>query len=273
MTAHRDRVLELGPEPARLTTWVGSLWSHRHVLRTLAAKDFKVRYKRASFGIAWAILLPLVQAAVLIVVFGRLGLDDPGLDYLGYVLSGVTAWSYASVTFMAATSSVVDGASLTDKVWFPRALLALAPASANLVGLGIGVLLVVSIQAVRGELDAAVLLVVPAVLLLVSLVVALSLVSSALYVRFRDVRFIVQALTLLLFYATPILYTPERLGRLADALPFNPFAGAIGLFQRAFVDEPVQGWHLVGTGAWTVALLVIGVELHRRNDRTFVDLL
>lgn len=277
MTAGPDRaalpVIEITPTPVGAAGWARSLWDHRAVLRTLAVKDFKVRYKRASFGVAWAVLLPLVQAMVLAVVFGRLGLDRPGLDYVGYVLAGVTAWSFASLTFTAATSAVVDGAMLTDKIWFPRALLVLAPVGANLIGLGIGLGIVTTVQLARGELGASVVQVVPAVALLVALVTGLSLVTSALYVSFRDVRFIVQASTLLLFYTTPILYTPERLGGLADWLPLNPFAGAVGLFQQAFAGEAVPASHLLGTVAWTVALLALGVVLHQRRDRVFVDLL
>jgi len=268
-----SEVLELTPQPAGVGPWARSVWAHRAVLRTLAAKDFKVRYKRASFGVAWAVALPVVQAVVLAVVFGRLGLDTEGVDYLGYVLAGVTAWSFSALSFQSGTTAVVDGAALTDKIWFPRALLVLAPIGANLAGLGIGLGLVTVVQLARGELGPEVVLVVPAALLLVALATGLALVTSALYVPFRDVRFAVQAAVLLLFYVTPILYTPERLGRLADLLPLNPFAGAIGLFQAAFAGAPIRTGELVGTLVWTAALLVTGVVLHQRGDRTFVDLL
>lgn len=264
--------LELTPEPVGVGTWARSVFDHRSVLRTLAAKDFKVRYKRASFGVAWAVALPLVQALVLAVVFSRLGLDTEGLDYLGYVLAGVTAWSFASLSFTAGTTAVVDGAVLTDKIWFPRALLVLAPIGANLVGLAVGLGIVTVVQLGRGQLGVDVVLVVPAVAVVVALTTGLSLVTSALYVSFRDVRFVVQAATLLLFYVTPILYTPERLGGLAGLLlPLNPFAGAVGLFQHAYAGAPVGGAELAGTLIWTAVLLVAGVVLHQRGDRTFVD--
>lgn len=266
-------VHELTAAPVGLRRWTRSVWEHRAVLATLAAKDFRVRYKRAAFGVAWAVLLPVTQAIVLVVVFGRLGLDDAGLDYLGYVLAGVTAWSFASITAITATTSIVDGAQLTDKIWFPRALLVLAPVLANGVGLLIGLALVLAVQAVRGALGVEVVWLVPATVLLVALVTGLTMTASALHVYFRDVKFIVQAATLLLFYATPILYTADRLGGLADYLPINPFAGAVAVFQFAFVGAPVEWAQLVGTLTWTVALLVLGVYLQQRNDRIFVDLL
>ena len=265
--------LELTAKPGSVGQWARSVADHREVLVALAEKDFKVRYKRATFGVLWAVALPLLQAVVMIIVFSRFRKGTEGLDYTGYVLSGMVAWAYVAATVPSATSAIVEGAGLTDKVWFPRALLALAPVLANLVGFVVSLGIVSIVQVAREGLDVDVLLVVPATLLLVALVTALSLTGAALYVWFRDVRFIVQAGLLVLFYATPVLYEVSLLGRWAPMARANPFTGAVGLFQRAFVGVPIDGAALAVTCATTVVLGVVAVELHRRNDRLFVDLL
>src|SRR3546814_15013715 len=73
--------------------------------------------------------------------------DTGGWSYTTFVMSGIFAWAYVSGTAMAATTSVAEGASLADHVWFPRAVLALLPVSANGVGLVISLLvLLVAIQ-------------------------------------------------------------------------------------------------------------------------------
>src|SRR3546814_12839247 len=78
---------------------------------------------------------PVVQALVLAVVFSKIArFDTGGWSYTTFVMSGIFAWAYVSGTAMAATTSVVEGASLADKVWFPRAVLALVPVLANGVG-------------------------------------------------------------------------------------------------------------------------------------------
>lgn len=273
MSEETPPVLEVTSKPAGVGSWARQIISHREVLGALAVKDFKVRYKRAAFGILWAVALPVVQATVMITVFSRLGLDDDKVDYPGYVLAGITAWSYAALTIPASCSAVVDGAGLTDKVWFPRALLPLAAVLANFIGLGIGTAVVLVFQFVRGELTSTVVLVIPAVGLLGALVTGIALVTSALYVWFRDLRFIVQATMLVLFYATPVLYVPDRLGRLADFLPLNPFVGPISLFQRAFAGNEVDSTSLVVSAGYAVMLVAIGSILHARGDRRFVDLL
>src|SRR5438270_3014075 len=43
------------------------LWQSRDLVRMLARKEFFVRYRRASFGLLWAVGLPLFQAVVMAV--------------------------------------------------------------------------------------------------------------------------------------------------------------------------------------------------------------
>lgn len=268
-------VLDLGPEPESVRTWAGSVVAHREVLVALAAKDFKVRYKRATFGVLWAVALPLLQSAVMIVVFSRVTkVDTDGFDYTGYVLAGMAAWAFAAVSLPTASTAIVDGSSLTDKVWFPRALLVLAPIGANLIGLAISVAIITALQLARGGLGAEVALLVPGTALLVALVTSISLTAAALHVQFRDVRFLVQAGLLVLFYATPVLYPSSFLGSLEPVLAVaNPFVGVVQVFQRALASGEVSGTALAASCGWTLLLAVWAVRLQHRHDRLFVDLL
>jgi ABC-type polysaccharide/polyol phosphate export permease len=268
-------VLELGPEPGSVMSWLRSVVAHREVLLALAAKDFKVRYKRATFGILWAVALPLLQSAVMIVVFSRVTkVDTDGFDYTGYVLAGMAGWAFAATTISSAATAIVDGSSLTDKVWFPRALLVLAPVLANLIGLAIAVTIVGLVQVARTGVHLHLLLLVPATALLVALVSGICLTAAALHVQFRDVRFLVQAGLLVLFYATPVLYPLSLLGGLAPvARAINPFVGSVQLFQAALAGVDPSGVAVGASAGWAVALLLLAVHLHRRGDRLFVDLL
>src|SRR3546814_20629797 len=82
-----------------------------------------------------------VCSSDLSVVFSKIARFDTGSwSYTTFVMSGIFAWAYVSGTAMAATTSVVEGASLAAKVWFPRAILALVPVPANGVGLVLSLL-------------------------------------------------------------------------------------------------------------------------------------
>lgn len=267
--------MELTDRPDPPAVWWGQLVAHRDVLLVLARKEFQTRYKRASLGVAWAVVVPLLQAAVLAVVFSRVVRSGGGQGYPTYVMSGIVAYTYFAGVLSAAVVSIVEGSSLTDKVWFPRVLLVLVPAIANLVGLVITVaVLVATMPAFGVALTLRLLLLVPAVVLLVAFTVGLSLVVSALNVYFRDVRFLIQAALMVWMYLTPIIYEIGLLHRLQPLVEANPLTGVVALFHMATVGSRGP-WAVPVTvsAATTVVLLVAGSEAQRRYDRLFVDLL
>jgi lipopolysaccharide transport system permease protein len=275
-TASTTPILRLDSRPERLREWFGGLWRYRAVLVALSRKEFKVRYKRASLGVLWAVGVPVLQTAVMVFVFSRIGQFDSGdFSYGAYVLAGMVAWFYMSSSILSGTTAIVDGAALTDKVWFPRAVLTLVPAAANLVALAVSTgTLLVALPILGAPLSPRLLLLFPAVLLLVAFTGALSLVLGALYVYFRDVKFMVQAAVLVWLYVTPIIYAPSLLKGTGRWLDFNPLTGIVGLFQRAAVDAPVpSGRAIIVSVAATIVLTLVGVSAHRRHDRLFVDLL
>jgi lipopolysaccharide transport system permease protein len=268
-------VVEVGPAPASLRSWLTAVWGHRDVLWMLARKDFQVRYKRASLGVLWAVAVPILQATVLAVVFSHIVRTPNKVPFGPFVFAGIVCWSYFSSATQTSASSIVDGAGLTDKVWFPRALLSIVPCLANLVGFGVAVVALLVVAPVLGApLTPWLLVLVPASLLLVGFTVALGLLLSALDVYFRDVKFLTAAGLLVWIYATPIVYPQSALGRLGPWLDFNPMTGIVDLFHLAVLGS-FEDWHraVIVTVAATIALFVAGIEAQRRYDRLFVDLL
>ena len=268
-------VVEIGTAPLTVRQWLRAVWEHRAVLWMLARKDFQVRYKRAGLGVLWAVAMPLLQATVLAVVFTRIVRVPSGVPYAPFVFSGMVPWSYFSATTLTAVSSIVDGAGLTDKVWFPRALLAIVPCLANLVGLIVSMTALVVLAPVLGApLELRILVLVPAALLLIAFTVSLALLLSALHVYFRDVKFLVSAALLVWLYVTPVMYPQSTLTRSGPWLDFNPLTGIVDLFHVAVLG-PFDHWQrpVIVTVVTTIMLLVAGIEAHRTHDRLFVDLL
>jgi ABC-type polysaccharide/polyol phosphate export permease len=271
--------LVVEPTPMSWREWFAQQWAHRGVLLTLARSDFHVRYKRASFGVLWAVAVPAVQAAALAVVFSRFVPVEGGFSYAAFAVSGVLAWGYFGPTLGIGSVAIVEGSELADKVWFPRSILVLAPCLANIPGLVISALLFISIlPLLGGEFDLRTALLVPAALLLVAFTTALSLCLAALHVYFRDVRHLVQASLLVLFYVTPIVYPQTALGGLGPWLDLNPITGIVNLFHFAAVGMP-EAWttdltrSIIVSALATIALIAVASEAHRRHDRLFVDLL
>ncbi|HEX6395270.1 MAG TPA: ABC transporter permease [Acidimicrobiales bacterium] len=270
------RIIELTSGPDTRFTWLSDLRRHLDVLMVLARKDFQTRYKRASLGLAWAVVVPVFQGLIMAAIFSRVVKSAGGNGYADYVISGMFAFAYFSQTLGTAVTSIVDGASLSDKVWFPRILLVTVPALANLVGLAITfAFLLAALPLLGGRYSIHLLLLVPALLLLVSFTTALALVLSALHVYFRDVKFLVQAALMVWIYLTPVIYPISLVHRFAPFVIANPMTGIVALVHLATLGTS-RGAVLVPLliSVGTTALLAIaGAEAQRRHDRLFVDLL
>jgi len=268
--------MELHPEPTRLQPWLREIWGYRDVISILVRKDFQTRYKRASLGILWAVFLPLIQALVFVAIFSRVGhFQHLKYSYPIYVLSGTLAWSYYSTAASVSSTAIVDGATLTDKVWFPRCSLVIVPVFSNLFGLFTSmVLLLAAMPLFHAHYTLRLFLLIPAMVWCILFAFGFGLCTSALHVYFRDVRFIVQAAVLIWFYVTPIVYPASALKSIGPYFAYNPMTGIINLFQYAAAGRfgPMGKGFLVSAVA-TVLLLVIGLHAHRRRDRLFVDLL
>jgi lipopolysaccharide transport system permease protein len=267
---------ELTPRPASTRSILAELWGCRDLVRILSRKDFFVRYRRASFGLLWAVGLPLIQAVVIAIVFGRVAhLRAGSTNYVAFVLSGLVGWTFFSTTLGFGCSSVVDGSSLTSRIYFPRMVLPLVTVGSNLYGYFISAVVIVGICfALGAPPHPRLVLLLPATVLMVALTTGLCLMLSALHVYFRDVRWVVQATLLAWMYVTPVIYPLEKVHSFAPLLWVNPMTGVIELFHAAIVgtsgDWVPSVWCSLG---WVALLAVAGVALFRRFDRVFVDLL
>jgi lipopolysaccharide transport system permease protein len=266
----------LTPRPGALTTLLRDTWASRRLIHMMARRDFFARYRRASFGLLWAVIVPLVQALVLAVVLTRIAkVRTPGVPFPLFILAGTVAWSFFSGGLGQATTSIVDGSGITTKIYFPRAVLPLISVASLIYGLLLNIGILLLLASAWGHWPGVRLLVLPlACLEMLVLTSAFGLVLSAVQVYVRDVRYLLDAVIRAWFYLTPIFYPLTRLGGLRHLVEANPATGLVELFRFATVGAD-RGWlpSLWWSLGWCAAALVVALWLHRRYDRLFVDLL
>ena len=267
---------ELEGERSALRQIVGDAWRARDLVIMLSRKDFFVRYRRASFGLLWAVGLPAFQATVLSVVFSRLIRFETTVPYGLFVFAGITPWSYFNSSLSSAATSIVDGQGLATKVYFPRAILPLVVIGANFFAFIPALAVLVVFAIISGApVGLNLFLLLPAVLVLLALTSGFALVFSAMHVYFRDVRYVVAAALIAWMYGTPVIYPLEQMqGVVLFLVKFNPATGMVELFREAVgAHDPGGLSALPFTFGWIVALWIFAAVLHRRFDRVFVDLL
>ena len=251
------------------------LWQSRELLYFLTWRDIKVRYKQAVLGILWALLVPFLKMVVFSLVFGRLaGIDSEGYPYAIFMYAGLLPWQFFSSALSASGQSVVAGAAIITKVYFPRLILPIASVGAGLIDFAISFLILGGIMAFYGFAPGIqVFLLIPLTLLTILATVSAGVLISALNTAYRDFRFILPFLVQLMMYLTPVIYSvtilPERLQWL---LWLNPLTGIIDGYRYAILGRPFDWIPLTISIAMILAILMIGLVVFRRTERFFADI-
>lgn len=253
------------------------IWRYRELLFFLVWRDVKVRYKQTVLGATWVALQPLAMMAIFTIVFRRFAsVPSDGFPYPIFAFVALIPWMYFSQVITLSGPSLVSNGSLITKVYFPRLIVPLATTITPLIDLVVGFTLLGGMMIWFGVAPNAGVLLLPLFLLLaMATALAVSLVLTALNVRYRDVGYTIPFIVQLWLYATPVAYpvsvVPEHWRPLYS---LNPMVGVIEGFRWALLghEGPDVSAMLVSAAAVSV-LLVAALVYFKQMERTFADVL
>jgi lipopolysaccharide transport system permease protein len=268
------------------TGWRGvelaGLWQYRDLLSLLVWRDFVSKYRQTVLGPLWFIVQPVTMTLVFTVVFGKLaGLSTDGLPPVLFYLCGQLGWNYFSQTFSSNSATFVTNATLFSKVYFPRLIVPVAALVSNLFAFAIQFATFVcfflyfkyGLDAGGFAVDWRVALLPLLVLQTALLSLGASLVMSALTAKYRDLTHLSALLLQVWMYATPVIYPlskfPAQWRWVAAINPMTPIVEAYRLLLLGVgTVEPID---MAASAATTAAVLVAGLVLFGRMEKTFVD--
>jgi ABC-type polysaccharide/polyol phosphate export permease len=233
---------------------------YRDLLRLLIAKILKTRYKRSTLGVAWTLLNPLMNMAVMTVAFSSV-FKSPLAHYPVYLLSGLIWWSFLTQTTTYAISSVVWGGALLKRIYIPRTIFAMAAVGHGIVNLGLTLLPLAAIMLwYRHPFHATWWFVPIAVVMLALFALGIALFVSTLAVFFTDVVDLYQVVLQAWFFLTPILYPPEVFPpEFAWILHLNPARILLELFRAPILAGVLPDANTIAAAAaWTAGALALG---------------
>ena len=255
----------------------------RELVQLLARKEWRIRYRSAKLGYAWAVVQPLLLMLVLLMVFGQVVPLDrerfPNMNpYSLFLLSGLFPWHFASVAFSSATPSFPNSRKLILLAGFPREVLPLGVVAAHLLNLLLTLPLLIPLYLYHQVWPSGWVLLLPLAIALQGIIVAaMSIVAALSCVRFSDTFFLVQALLLPWFYASPIFYPRAAAGRFVPWLALNPLTGVFEMYRKClmpdwpgWLDGGVLAAVLISVG-WALVLSSLAAILLRRMEATLAD--
>lgn len=257
------------------------LLQYRDLLWVMVRRDFVVRYQQTILGPIWFVLQPLIATGAFTLIFSRgLGTSTDGIapSFLFYQC-GMLVWGYFSVVLNGTGNTFQGNAAVFTKVYFPRLIVPLSVVIGSLAPFGLQLVVFVLCYlpfagGAAWQPNLLALLALP--LLVLQLAVfsfGLSLLTSALSAKYRDLQHALPFLLQLGIFITPVIYPLSQLSPSARVIAaLNPLSPIVEAFRLGFFGVGEISVSLIGLSlAGTAIVFVAGLLTFQRAERTFAD--
>lgn len=246
----------------------------------LSRWELKLRYAGTFGGVVWLILLPLTMALVYWYVFA-VGLRTQGPNdtpYILWFLCGFIPWLSFNETLLNNVTAISRSAHLVKNVIFPLEILPIINIVVSQVThLVLFVVLLVLLAWYQISLTSYAFQFIYYYFALLVLSSGLSLMLAALNVFFKDLAQALSIILNILFWLTPIVWTPNLLSpAMQKLLLFNPIYYIVNGYRECFLYPHAIWQHLQPTiFFWMIngLLFVLGLSIFRWFRPDFADVL
>lgn len=255
---------------------------YRSLLNNLAKRDFLVRYKQAHIGIAWALIKPLMNILIFGYIASKITSGQNNADSYLHVATGMVMWQLFSNVFSEVSNSIVGNSNLFSKVYFPKIIIPISTILVCLMDFLISLIILVILFFIADKSIHWQIIFAP---FFVALAVingfGIGLFFATLYVKYRDVRFVVPIILQFGMYVSPVIFSSSfylvRLTKLPVSLDWlfclNPMVGAIDGFRYCLFggDAIYNVYYFMLSICVSFIFLFVGIKFFYKFERNFVD--
>jgi lipopolysaccharide transport system permease protein len=242
-----------------MASYLRAIWHCRFFWLSLVKMDLRTRYRRSVLGLGWSLLHPIAMTTILCTVFHRLFHADVR-EYGPFVMAGLVYWNYVVGSTLQGCQCLLQGESYIRQYPAPAAVYPLRTTLGMMVHFlpALGVVLALTGCAKGFSNPAALLSLIPTLVLLFLLGWSLAVLAGFANVFFQDIQHLCEIAFQILFYATPILYEVKTLeaNGLGWLIRCNPFE----VFLR-LIREPILSGHVPDLGTYLGAGVVVSVAV------------
>lgn len=251
---------------------IKKLKQHRFLFEELVKRDFTKKYKRTVLGMVWSVLGPLMTLGVMALVFTQF--FGRGIEhFVIYMFCGNLLYNFFKESTLTGMSSLSDNAGIFSKVNVPKYMFLLSKNVATVINFGINLLVLFIFCIVDGvPITWKFIFLIYPVICLVIFNLGAGFILSALYLMFRDMKYLYDIFTLLLMYVSAIFYSvdvyPEHIQKL---FYLNPVYGYIKYFRQIILDGTIPSLKLhIVNAVFAVVMLFIGMAIYKKQNYKFL---
>ena len=255
------------------------LWGYKDLVILFVKRDFKTLYKQTVLGPLWIVINPLLTTFIQMLVFGGIAkLSTDGTPQFIFYLAGNAIWLYFSSSFTKIANTFINNSTVFGKVYFPRLV---SPISVTISGLVtffvqfcifiIGIFYYASQGTILPNLY---ILLLPILLLEIAMLsLGCGIIVSSLTTKYRDLSILVTFGVQLWMYGSAIIFPVSSLSpKLASILMLNPVVPVVETFRYAFTGNGTFSlFYLIISFVVTIVILIIGILVFNRVEKTFMD--
>lgn len=250
------------------------LYQYRQLLKSNVKKDIRGKYKGSYLGVLWSFVNPLLMTLVYAIVFPFI-LRSTEPNYVTFIVIGILPWTYFTTTISLSYGCILYNGGIIKKVYFPREILPISVNISGLINFLISCVIMFLFLLFSGIGFSWYIVFLPLIILTQFIFTqALSLIISAVNVYVRDLEYIIAFFINMLFYATPILYSPSLFENsvIKYVMMANPMATIIEsyrnvLFYQTMPNMPVLLIVLLAS----IVFLFIGLNIFKKLERGFAE--
>ena len=183
------------------------MFEYAELIKNLAVKEFKLRYRNSVLGFFWSLLNPLAMMVILSLVFSVL--VKSGIEHFPvFLLPALLVWRFFSIGTTMSLGSILGNVPLVTKVYFPRWFLVLSSNLANAIGSTLEFVVLLPLLIFLGMNLTYLVFLLPIILIFeFILIMGVSFLLASLNVYYRDINQIWDIILQAGFFLTPIIYS------------------------------------------------------------------
>ncbi len=221
----------------------------------LAYQDIKLRYRRSILGPFWITLSMAITVYSMGLLYSHLFHSDLK-TYFPFLVGGMLSWALISGVIVELIDTFPSSEGMIKQIKLPYSLYIHRVATRHIFIFFHNILVIVPILIIFHEVakvNLNTLLLIPALAIIYINSISYGLVLAIIGARFRDVSQILKSLIQVIFFLTPIMWSPAALppGK-TFVVAFNPFSAFVELVRAPLIGMTPSGHDL---------LMVLGITL------------
>ena len=250
------------------------LYDYRTMISSMVKRDLVGRYKKSVLGFLWSFIDPLIQ--LLIYTFLFTVIMPTNIPYFHICLFvALVPWLFIASCLTGGCMSVIGQQDMLKKIYFPREVLPVAFVTAQFVNMVLSFIMVFFVLLITGYgLSWTAILCLPLVMIVeYILALGITFIASSITVYFRDFQQILNALSLVLMYASPIIYTLEFVPQKYRIIyMMNPITRVLVAYRDILYYKQLPELSNMVLGiVESLIVLLIGVVVFKKLSRHFAE--